>query len=400
MNQRFARNAIVLGLLSAIGPFAIDMYLPALPAISADLGADTAAVQMSLIAFFIAVGLCQVIYGPVSDMVGRKAPLYFGLGVFALGSVGCALSTSIEWLIFFRFVQGVGACAGMVVPRAIVRDLHTGPEAARLMALIMLVFSVSPLVAPLSGSVLVEFSTWHTIFWVIGGVALLGIVLVRVFLKETRPAEERISSSFGSVLSGYGSLLRDWHFLGLTFIGGLGMSSFFAFLATSSFVYIDHFGLTPTQYSIAFSINAVGFIGAAQFAGVLARRFGLARVVRTAVAGFALFAVILAVATLAGADSLPFLMTMLVLAFTCLGLVIPSTAVLALEHHGPIAGMASALLGTLQLLVGAVVTGLVSAFFDGTQLPMTLAIAVCAVSAMILAQLTLRRRAPVAQPAE
>lgn len=400
MNTRFARNAIILGLLSAIGPFAIDMYLPALPAISADLGADTAAVQMSLMSFFIAIGLGQVIYGPVSDMVGRKAPLYFGLGVFALGSVGCALSTSIEWLIFFRFVQGVGACAGMVVPRAIVRDLHTGPEAARLMALIMLVFSVSPLIAPLSGSVLVEFATWHVIFWVIGGVAVLGLVLVGVFLKETRPAEERIQSSFGSVLAGYSSLLRDRSFLGLTFIGGLGMSSFFAFLATSSFVYIDHFGLKPTQYSIAFSINAIGFIGAAQFAGLLGRRFGLQRMVKWAVAGFMLMSLVLFAGTLAGIDSLPFLMTMLVLAFTCLGLVIPSTAVLALEHHGPIAGMASALLGTLQLLVGAVVIALVSAFFDGTQLPMALAIALCAVGAFVLARLTLRQAVPAAQPAE
>jgi DHA1 family bicyclomycin/chloramphenicol resistance-like MFS transporter len=206
--------------------------------------------------------------------------------------------------------------------------------------------------------------------------------------------------SFSSVVGGYGLLLRDWHFLGLTFIGGLGMSSFFAFLATSSFVYIDHFGLQPMQYSIAFSINAIGFIGAAQFAGVLARRFGIQRVVKSAVAGFAAFSILLLAGTLAGFDSLPFLMTMLVLSFTCLGLVIPSTAVLALDHHGPIAGMASALMGTLQLLVGAVVIGLVSAFFDGTQLPMALAIATCATGAFALSRLTLRQPVPAAQPAE
>jgi DHA1 family bicyclomycin/chloramphenicol resistance-like MFS transporter len=400
MTQRFARNAIVLGLLSAIGPFAIDMYLPALPSISADLGASTAAVQMSLMAFFIAVGACQVIYGPVSDMLGRKAPLYFGLAVFAAGSIGCALSPTIEWLVFFRFVQGVGACAGMVVPRAIIRDLHTGHEAARLMALIMLVFSVSPILAPLTGSVLVEFVSWHAIFWTIGGAALLGLVLVAVFLRETRPAEERIRSGFRSIMAGYGSLLRDRHFLGVTFIGGLGMSSFFAFLATSSFVYINHFGLGPTEYSVAFSINAIGFIGSAQFAGTLARRFGLGLVVRTAVACYAGFAFVLLAGTLAGIDSLPFLMVMLALAFACLGLVIPSTAVLALENHGPIAGMASALLGTLQLLCGAVVIALVSTFFNGTALPMVTAIACCAAGALVLAQLTLRRAEMAVQPAE
>jgi DHA1 family bicyclomycin/chloramphenicol resistance-like MFS transporter len=210
MTQRFARNAIVLGLLSAIGPFAIDMYLPALPSIAADFKASTGAVQMSLMAFFIAVGLCQVIYGPVSDMLGRKAPLYFGLVLFTVGSVGCAAASSIEWLIAFRFIQGIGASAMMVIPRAIIRDLHTGIEATRLMSTVMLVLSVSPILAPLTGSALTEFVTWHYIFWAIGGIGLLGLVLVGVFLKETRPVEQRIAGSFGNILSSYGSLLRDW----------------------------------------------------------------------------------------------------------------------------------------------------------------------------------------------
>lgn len=400
MKSGFARNAIVLGLLSASGPFAIDMYLPALPSISASLGASTAAVQMSLMAFFIAVGLSQVIYGPVADMVGRKPPLFFGLTVFAAGSIGCALSPTIEWLIVFRFVQGIGACAGMVIPRAIVRDLHTGHDAARLMALIMLVFSVSPILAPLTGSVFIALGSWHYIFFAITGLAILGLVVVTVFLRETRPPEKRVVSSFGSVASGYGRLLRDRHFLGLTFIGGLGMSSFFSFLATSSFVYIDHFGLTPTEYAFAFSINAIGFIGAAQFAGTLGKRFGLPRVVRTAVACYAALAVVLFLGTVAGIDNLAFLMTMLFVAFACLGLVIPSTAVLAMDHHGPIAGMASALLGTLQLLCGAVVIVLVSSFFNGTALPMATAIALCALGAFTLTRLTLRQPAVITQPAE
>jgi DHA1 family bicyclomycin/chloramphenicol resistance-like MFS transporter len=400
MKSGFARNAIVLGLLSASGPLAIDMYLPALPSISANLGASTAAVQMSLMAFFIAVGVCQVFYGPIADMVGRKPPLYFGLLVFAAGSIGCALSPTIEWLIIFRFIQGVGACAGMVIPRAIVRDLHTGPDAARLMALIMLVFSVSPILAPLAGSAFIALGSWHYIFFAISGLALLGLLVVTLFLRETRPPEKRIASSFRSVATGYGRLLRDRHFLGLTFIGGLGMASFFSFLATSSFVYIDHFGLTPVEYSVAFSINAVGFIGAAQFAGRLAQRFGLARVVKTAVTCYAALALALFAGVFAGIDSLAFLMAMLFVAFACLGLVIPSTAVLALEHHGPIAGMASALLGTLQLICGAVVIALVSSFFNGTALPMATAIALCAAGAFTLSRLTLRQPAVAAQPAE
>ena len=164
MTTSFARNAIVLGLLSAIGPFAIDMYLPALPAIAADLQASTAAKQMTLMIFFISFGVCQIFYGPVSDMIGRKPPLYFGIVVFALGGIGCGLAPSIEWLIFFRFVQGLGAASVMVIPRAIIRDLHTGADAARLMSLIMLVFSVSPILAPLTGSALIVPFGWRAVF--------------------------------------------------------------------------------------------------------------------------------------------------------------------------------------------------------------------------------------------
>ena len=152
MNPTILRTALVLGLLSAIGPFAIDMYLPALPAIGADLGADTAGVQASLMAFMAAIAVCQLFYGPISDMVGRKPPLYFGMALFALGAVGCALAPSIEWLVAARFLQGIGACAAMALPRAIVRDGYTGADAAQLQSLLMLVFSVSPILAPLAGS--------------------------------------------------------------------------------------------------------------------------------------------------------------------------------------------------------------------------------------------------------
>ncbi len=382
----------MLGLLAAIGPFAIDMYLPALPSISKELGTTTAAAQMTLIAFFIAFGVCQIVYGPVADMIGRKPPLYFGLSVFALGGIGCGLAPDVEWLIFFRFVQGIGAAAGMVIPRAIIRDLHTGIEATRLMSLVMLVFSVSPILAPLTGSALILAFSWRAVFAAVTIAALLGLVLLALLLPETRPAANRIRSGLGSVLAGYGALIRDRRFLGLTFIGGLGMSSFFAFLANSSFVYIDHFGLTPTEYSFGFSVNAIGFIGASQFSARLAARFGLARVVATAVTCYAAFALLLFATRVAGIDSLPVLMTLLFLAFGCLGLVIPSTMVLALEQHGPIAGMASALGGTLQFLTGSLMIVISSVFFDGSSMPMVATIGGCALGAFTLARLTLGRR--------
>jgi MFS transporter, DHA1 family, multidrug resistance protein len=401
MLSTFARNAIVLGLLSAIGPFAIDMYLPALPTISARLEASTAATQATLMVFFVAFGVCQILYGPVSDMIGRKPPLYVGLSLFVVGSIGCAFSPTIVWLIVFRFVQGVGASAVMVIPRAIVRDLHTGLEATRLMSLVMLVFSVCPILAPLIGSVLIVPFGWRAVFVAITIAAALGLLLIAFVLPETRLPQQRISSSLKSVLAGYRSLLMDRHFLALTFIGAFGMASFFAFLASSSFIYIDHFGLTPTQYSLAFAINAIGFIGASQFSANLSRRFGVSRVVSIAVACYTAMAVLLFATTAAGLTGLVVLITLLFLAFTWLGLVIPLTMVLALEEHGPIAGMASALAGTLQMLTGAAIIVAVSTFFDGTPLPMVATIALCALAAFALTQMALRAgKMVVANPAE
>lgn len=399
MQKSFFKSALVLGLLSAAGPFAIDMYIPALPAISSDLGASTAATQMTLMVFFVAFGVCQIVYGPVSDMVGRKPPLYFGLAVFLAGSIGCTLAGDIGWLIAFRVVQGIGAASVMVIPRAIVRDMYTGAEATRLMALVMLVISISPILAPLAGALLIGEFGWRSVFVLVSIAAVIGVFMLAFFQPETRPPAERIRVSVRSLVDGFGLLLRHGRFLGLTFIGGLGFASFFAFIATSSFVYIEHFGLTPIEYGLAFSLNAVGFFGASQMAGWLAGRFGMLRVVTTATLGYASFTVLLFAVTVAGADSLAVLMALLFCAFAFLGLVIPTTMVLALEEHGPIAGMASALGGTLQMLAGAVAIVIVSVFFDGTTMPMVTAIAACGVGAYALARLTLRGDL-AAQPAE
>jgi MFS transporter, DHA1 family, multidrug resistance protein len=400
MPSTFVRNAIVLGLLTAIGPFAIDMYLPALPAISAGLNASTSATQATLMAFFVAFGICQIAYGPVSDMYGRKPPLYAGLCLFVAGSIGCVFCPTIGWLIGFRFVQGIGASAVMVIPRAVIRDLHTGLEATRLMSLVMLVFSVSPILAPLIGSALIVPFGWRAVFVAIAIAAGLGLLLVAFVLPETRPSHQRIGSGLRSMLAGYSFLLQDRRFLALTFIGAFGMASFFAFLASSSFIYIDHFGLTPTQYSMAFAVNAIGFIGASQFSAHLARRFGVSRVILTAVAIYTAMAVLLFATTAAGVTNLAVLITLLFLAFAWLGLVIPSTMVLALEDHGPIAGMASALAGTLQMLTGAAIIALVSRVFDGTALPMVTTIALCALAAFALSWFTLHPAKMIVKPAK
>jgi DHA1 family bicyclomycin/chloramphenicol resistance-like MFS transporter len=392
MTATFLRIAIVLGLVSAVGPFAIDMYLPALPSIGSELSASSGAVQMTLLAFFLAVSAGQLLVGPLSDMIGRKAPLYAGLGLFAAAGIGAALAPTIEWLIFFRFVQGLGACAGMVVPRAIVRDLHTGPEATRLMSLLMLVFSVSPLLAPLTGSIIIGHLGWRAIFWVVAGAAVAGIALLAFFQAETRLPEERLGSGIRTAITSYWYLLRDGRFLALTFIGGFGISSFFVYLSGSSFVFIDHFGLSPFQYSLAFSFNAISFFAMAQLTGMLTERYGLERVVRVAVAGYLAFMALLFVLTLIGIDSVEVLMGLLFIGYGFLGLVLPTTSVLALDDHGPIAGAASALMGTLQFVIGVLAMAVVGYFSDGTALPMVAGITGCALTAFLLAQFAVGRR--------
>jgi DHA1 family bicyclomycin/chloramphenicol resistance-like MFS transporter len=394
MNTKIFKAGVVLGLLSVIGPFAIDMYLPTLPAIGKALSADTAQVQLSLMSFMVALAFCQLIYGPVSDMVGRKPPLYFGIILYVVGAIGCALSQNIEWLVAFRFVQGVGACASMSLPRAIVRDNYTGADATQLFSLLMLVFSISPILAPLAGSIVIQFGGWRLIFWLMGVAGVLSFFVAMFALEETRPAEARVESSVGSALQGYWELLRDGRFMGLSFIGGFGMSSFMAFIGNSSFVYINHYGLSPTQYSIAFSANAVSFFGVSQMTGLLVKRFGLNRVVRFAVWGFTLAMLALLAFFSLGVDRLEVLVSLMFIAFGFLGLVLPTTSVLAMEEHGEIAGTASALMGTLQMVSGALVMGIVGVFFNGTAMPMVIGFAACAVIAFILTQFTIRGKGP------
>ncbi len=399
MNSRFLRLALVLGLLTSIGPFAIDMYLPALPAIGAALQADTHAVQMSLMAFFLAFAISQIVYGPASDIFGRKPPLYAGIGLFVVGSIGCALAPDIGWLIAFRFIQGLGGGAPMVVPRAIVRDLHTGVEATRLMSLLMLVFSVSPILAPLIGSFVIDAAGWRAIFWGVTAIGVIGLLLTAWSLEETRPAEERQGSSTASTLRAFAVLTRNGRFLGLTAIGGFGMASFFVYLANSSFVLINHYGLTPREYSLAFAVNAASFIGVSQFTGRLTARYGLPRVVSVAVVGFAVSMCALLALNLAGIDRLDVMIVMLLVGYGFLGLVVPTTSVLALDDHGEIAGAASALMGTLQMVLGAVVIAVMSAFTDETARPMVAGIAVSALVALALTRWTLgngRRMVPAA----
>lgn len=385
------RAALILGLLSAVGPFAIDMYLPAMPAIATGLKTDVAATQLTLTAYFVAFGVAQLFYGPWADQAGRKTPLYFGIVIFAGASIGCALAPTIGWLIFFRALQGLGGAVLMVVPRAVIRDLHTGAQATKLMAMVMLVISVSPMVAPLAGSGLLAIGDWRAIFWVLAVAAALSFVLTATVLPETLSVDKRVPVNLHSLWQGTRILFGDPIFMGLTFIGGFGFASFMIFIASAAFVYSDQFGLTPTQFSIAFAINAIGFFTLSQAAGPLGANFGAMSVIRWAAIGFAGFSLGLLAIGLAGFATLPIIIAGLFCANACLGLIIPTTMVMSLDPHGEIAGLASSLGGTLQMVTGGAMVVLSGLFFDGTAVPMIAAISLCAVLSMLLALLTARQ---------
>ncbi|MBP1850551.1 multidrug effflux MFS transporter [Rhizobium halophytocola] len=399
MYTRLLPLSAILGLLMAVGLFAVDMYLPVLPAIGEQLRADSHEVQASLISFFAAMALSQIFYGPLSDMFGRKRPLYFGLTLFVIGAIGCALTNDIEGLVAFRFLQGVGAAAGSVIARAVVRDCYTGVEAAQLMSRLLLIFSISPILAPLAGSAVSFFGSWRLIFWVMVVAAALGLAMCLFLLDETRPPEKRTESSLKATFAAFGTLLSDPYYLGLVMIAAFGMSSYMIYVANSSFVLIEHYGLSPTFYSVVFSVNAVAFIGASQLNGRLARRFGLRRLIRTAVIGYAAMMTGLFVVTSLGFTQLPVMAAFLFAGYGFLGCIIPTSAVLALETHGRIAGTASALMGTIQFIVAATVIGIGGRFVDGTSLPMIGIIALCSVTVLGFATVTLRRSGEI-QPAE
>ncbi len=391
MRDPLFRMALVLGVLSAVGPFAIDMYLPALPQVAADLGTTEAGAALTLTSYFIVFGIAQMIYGPMADALGRKTPLVVGVAIFTAATVGAALAPTIGWLIAVRAVQGLGAATLMAVPRAVIRDVATGPAAARVMSTIMIVIAVSPMLAPLTGSLVMAWGGWREIFAVLAVAALVSLALILFVLPETLAPEHRRPVSLAPMLSGARRLLTDRRFMGLTMIGGFGMASFFVFISSASFVYTRQYGLSPMGFSLAFAANAIGFFSASQFAGPMAQRYGMERVISLAITGFAAAMIALALIVWLGLDALPVVMAGLFVGNACLGLVMPTAMVMSLDPHPDIAGLASSLGGTFQMLTGGVMIALTGPFMDNSAASMVAAIALCAALAWCAAALSLPR---------
>ena len=343
---------LVLGALSAIGPLTIDTYLPALPELSRQLGATDAQAQATITGLLIGLGLGQLIIGPLSDSIGRRKPLLAGLVLHAGMSLLCALAPSIGLLTVTRTLQGLAGAAVAVVAMAVVRDLFSGIRAAQLLSRLVLVLGVAPILAPSLGSALLALTSWRGIFVVLAVIALGMLVLAFVALPETLPVERRRPVSVTGSLRAYGTLFRDRLFVVMVLVAGLMFATLFAYISGAPFVLQDLYGMTPQQFGLAFSANAVGMIAMTQINPWLVKRYSPVSVlsfgVLLAVAG----AITLLVLMVLGVGGWFAFMAPLFFVISAAGLSFPNAPAIALNRHGESAGTAAALLGASQFMIG------------------------------------------------
>jgi MFS transporter, DHA1 family, multidrug resistance protein len=381
---RRARVVVILGALSAFGPLSIDMYLPGLPSLGATLDAPAWAVQLTLTACLAGLALGQVVAGPLSDRFGRRTPLLIGVSAYAAASLLCALAPTILALVVLRFAQGVAGAAGIVIARAIVRDMHSGVAAARFFSLLMLVNGLAPILAPVIGGQVLRVTTWRGVFVLLAGIGVVLVAAAAAGLRETLAPADRHPGGIAETIRTFGRLLADRAFLGHALACGLAFGAMFAYISGSPFVLQDIYGASPQVFSLMFATNALGIVGASQANRALLLRFEPRAILRAALvvqasAGVALLAVVLAGAGVWGIVPLLFVVV------ASLGLVLPNATALALAGHPRVAGSASGLLGVLQFIVGAAAAPLVGVAGTDTAVPMATVIAVLAVGAVLSA---------------
>jgi DHA1 family bicyclomycin/chloramphenicol resistance-like MFS transporter len=383
------RLLLVLGALSAFGPLAIDFYLPSFPALAHAFATDVEHVQLSLASYFAGLAIGQLVYGPMADRFGRRKPLLLGVALFSLASLACALAPSLEWLIAARFVQALGGCAGMVVSRAVVRDLCDPISSAKVFSQLMLVMGLAPILAPLAGGLLLSNLGWPSIFICLTLFSLACLVAVAIWLPETLAHDAPLAPLRGA-LGEYKRLFADLPFMGYALTGGCAIAGMFAYIAGSPFVFIELYGIPAEHYGWLFGSNALGFVLVAQLNAWLVARQGPAYWLGKTVwfylaCGLALLLVALSKPTA--------LWPLLIPLFGCiasLGILLPNASACAMAGQGQHAGSASALLGSVQFVIAASAAALVGVLHDGSAWPIAVVIFSCGVLAVGFSLLTRR----------
>ncbi|MCP2164969.1 Bcr/CflA family multidrug efflux MFS transporter [Goodfellowiella coeruleoviolacea] len=367
--SRTLRFLLILGGLTAFGPLSIDMYLPAFPTIAADFGTGPAQVQLSLTACVIGLAVGQLLAGPLSDSLGRRRPLLIGLAVYCVASLLCAFAPSALTLTGLRLVQGLGAAAGIVIARAVVRDLYSGVAVARFFSTLMLVTGLAPILAPVLGGQLMRLTSWRGVFVALTAIGVLLLVVAVLALPETLPAAQRRPGSLGTTLRTFGQLLVHRGFIGYALAAGLAFAAMFAYISGSSFVLQDVYGLSPQTYSIVFGANALGLVVLGQLNGRLVGRVSTTALLTTGLGMTVVGGVLLLVAAVLGLGLVGILPPLFLLV-SSMGMVMPNATTLALAAYPQAAGTASALLGTAQFVVGGVAAPLVGLGGEHTAVPM------------------------------
>ncbi|AMR30394.1 Bcr/CflA family drug resistance efflux transporter [Mucilaginibacter sp. PAMC 26640] len=389
--QRYFLLILILGSLTALGPFSIDMYLPGFPAIAASLHTTTENVALSLSSFFIGISAGQLLYGPLLDKFGRKKPLYFGLSLYIVASLGCYLSDSIQMLIIVRFIQAVGSCAAGVAAMAMVRDIFPIEDNAKVFALLILVLGASPLIAPTVGGYVTVHLGWQVIFIILAVIAVFIFLAVIFLLPESYQPDPSYSLKPAPIISAFWGVLKTPQFYTYTFCGSLAFAGLFAYISASPIVFMEVFDVSKENYGWIFAGLSVGFIGSSQVNSFLIQRYKSEQIVSTVLIAMVLIALVFITGSLQGWIGLGGTIVMIFLILCCVGLISPNTSALALAPFEKNAGTASALLGASQMAIGALVSVGISLFKSKSTLPMATVIVVSAALGLLV--LLIGRRA-------
>lgn len=368
---------IVLGILSALGPFSIDMYLPAFNDIAKNLNTNVAQVQLSLASYFIGISVGQLIYGPVIDRYGRRWPLLFGLTIYFVASLGCAFVFNIDQLVALRLLQALGGCAGMVVSRAMVRDLFEPRETAKVYSMLMLVMGAAPILAPIVGSYVSLHFHWTYIFFILSAISMLTLMASWMLLPESKAPDAGVSLMPGAILKNYLVLFKDMPYLSYSLTGALASAGMFSYISGSAFVYMDFFGLSKGQYAMLFAMNAGGLILCSQLNRVLLRWYTMRRLLNMSCIGVLVWGTFLLFAALY-LQSMVLSIAFIFLFVSFLGFIYPNSAALALAESRQHIGSASAMMGALQMLFSSVAAAGISVFHNQTIMPVTMGMSVSA----------------------